>query len=253
MSGTGTQAIDRAAELLCTIVLADNAPLFADLVAESGLAKSTTSRLLQALERHRLVHRNDDGNYIAGPIFALYAARHDPVEELVQIAQPILDEIGAATGETVNLGVVRGNTVVQVAQVDATFILGSTNWVDVDVPPHCSALGKLFYAAGMIDMPTDALERRTGNTITSLSALRTHLARVRKQGYALTLGELEIGLDGIATPVHNRSGHVVAAIGVSGPSDRIHGQLAALEKSLKAHARTLSRELGHQARRKGAA
>ena len=70
------------------VVLADEPPAFGDLVADTGLAKSTASRLLQALERHRLVHRDDDGGYEAGPLFALYASRHEPIDELIRLAQP---------------------------------------------------------------------------------------------------------------------------------------------------------------------
>ena len=78
LTTTGTQAIDRAAELLSRVVLADEPPGFGELVLHTGLAKSTASRLLQALERHRLVHRDDSGGYAAGPLFALYASRREP-------------------------------------------------------------------------------------------------------------------------------------------------------------------------------
>ncbi|MGH3470820.1 MAG: helix-turn-helix domain-containing protein, partial [Nocardioidaceae bacterium] len=105
MSGNGTQAIDRAAELLSRVVLADEPRGFTDLVDETGLARSTVSRLLQALERHRLLHRVGGGGYEAGALFALYATRHDPLDELVAVAIPTLELIGEATGETVNLAV----------------------------------------------------------------------------------------------------------------------------------------------------
>ncbi len=212
---TGTQAIDRAAELLSRVVLADEKPGFGELVTDTGLAKSTASRLLQALERHRLVHRDDAGGYAAGALFALYASRHEPLDELITLARPTMQELSNATGETVNLAVPRTNTVVQVAQIDATFLLGTVNWVDVDVPPHCSALGKVFYATGAIELPTDGLERRTDRTITDPSDLARQLRQVRAQGYAVALGELEVGLDAIAAPVtatqhrgHRRARHL---------------------------------------------
>jgi IclR family transcriptional regulator, acetate operon repressor len=253
MPTTGTQAIDRAAELLSRVVLADEPPGFGDLVHDTGLAKSTASRLLQALERHRLVHRDDSGAYAAGPLFALYASRREPYDELIRLAQPTLEQLGLATGETVNLAVARGNTVVQIAQVDATFLLGTTNWVDVDVPPHCSALGKVFFAAGVLPLPTEPLERRTRHTVTSIAAFRRQLERFRAQGYSEALGELEIGLDAVAAPLFDHNGGVVAAIGVSGPSDRVHHQLPQLGSLLTSKAEALSGVLGHQKRKDGAA
>ena len=92
---------------------------------------------------------------------------------------------------------------VQIAQVDATFLLGTTNWVDVDVPAHCSALGKVFFAAGVLPLPAEPLERRTRHTVTSLAALKRQLEGFRTQGYSEALGELEIGLDAVAAPVYD--------------------------------------------------
>lgn len=249
---TGTQAIDRAAELLGLVVRADQPPAFGDLVADTGLAKSTASRLLQALERHRLVHRDDSGAYAPGSLFALYATRHEPVDELISLARPTMQKLNDSTGETVNLAVLRGSTVVQVAQIDSTFILSTRNWVDVDVPPHCSALGKVFYAAGCIPLPSEPFERRTDHTITRREALEHELTTVRRLGYAVTLGELEIGLDGIAAPVTG-DGAVIAAIGVSGPADRIGHRMPELGALLATHAELLSHELSLTPRKEGAA
>ncbi len=253
MSPTGTQAIDRAAELLSRVVLATEPPGFGDLVQGTGLAKSTASRLLQALERHRLIHRDESGGYAAGPLFALYASRREPHDDLIRLAQPTLEQLSVATGETVNLAVVRGNTVVQIAQVDSTFLLGTTNWVGVDVPAHCSALGKVFLAAGVLPLPTGPMERRTRHTVTSVAELRLQLERFQAAGYAEALGELEIGLGAVGAPVVDPSGEVVAAIGVSGPSDRVSSQLVRLGSLLKSKAEALSGVLGHQERKDGAA
>jgi DNA-binding IclR family transcriptional regulator len=253
VSGSGTQAVDRAALLLSRVVLADVPPGFTELVADTGLPKSTVSRLLQALERHQLVHRDGSGGYEPGSLFTRFASGYEPYHGLVALAMPTLERIGQQTRETVNLAVVRGRSVVQVAQVDSTYLLGTVNWVDVDVPPHCSALGKVFYASGSLPIPTEALERRTANTVTSPDRFAAQLAQIQRDGYAVALGELEVGLDAVATPLLDSHGKVVAAIGVSGPSDRIHNQLPRLGELLKAEARELSRVLGHDTRKEGAA
>ncbi len=256
---TGTQAIDRAAELLSRVVLADEKPGFGELVTDTGLAKSTASRLLQALERHRLVHRDDAGGYAAGALFALYASRHEPLDELITLAQPTMQELSDATGETVNLAVPRTNTVVQVAQIDATFLLGTVNWVDVDVPPHCSALGKVFYAAGAIELPTDGPRapyrphhhrpRRPRPAARARSGPRGTPSRSASSRSASTRSR---------HPSPARGGEVIAALGISGPSDRINHRLDALGELLTHHAAELSRALGAPAptatqRKEGAA
>src|SRR4051794_34274672 len=160
-ASTGTQAVDRAAHLVSTVVQADEPLTFADLQEASGLAKATTSRMLAALERGGLLERDRDGLYVAGSLFWLYAARHDPWEELGRLAGPALERIGAETHETVHLSVTRGEKVVQVAQVDSRFLLGTRDWTEVDVPAHTSALGKVFYAWGGLPVPDTELDRLT--------------------------------------------------------------------------------------------
>jgi DNA-binding IclR family transcriptional regulator len=252
-SGSGTQAVDRAAQLVSTVVHADEPLTFADLQESSGLAKSTTSRMLAALERGGLLERDGAGSYVAGGLFWLYAARHDPWEELVRLARPALEEIGEETSETVHLSVTRGERVVQVAQVDSRYLLGTRDWTEVEVPAHTSALGKVFYAWGALALPDGPLERLTPHTITDPAALRSDGQRARKRGWALTESELEIGLTGLAVPVHGPRGDVVAALGVSGPTPRLEGRLDELGQSLSSHAAQLSMLLRGRAPKEGVA
>ena len=83
-AASGTQAVDRAALLVSTVVLAPEPLASAELAEETGLPRSTTSRLLAALERTELLQRDDSGSYVAGPLFWLYASRHDPWAEIAR-------------------------------------------------------------------------------------------------------------------------------------------------------------------------
>lgn len=236
----GTRAVDRAADLVATVVCADQPMTFADLQDASGLAKSTTSRMLTALERSGLLERDVAGSYVAGRLFWVYAARHDPWEELVRLARPTMEEIGDDTGETVHLSVTRGDRVVQVAQVDSRYLLGTRDWTEVDVPAHCSALGKVFFAWGSLPIPRGPLETPTEATIATPALLRRDVVRIRERGWALTVDELEIGLTGVAVPVFGVHGDAVAALGISGPAPRLEERLDELGRSLLDHAAQLT-------------
>jgi len=107
-SPNGTQAIDRAAMLLAQVVHGSEPVSFTELIAACGLAKSTTSRLLMALERHQLVRRDSDGRFWPGELFVRYAWRGTAGAHLVAVAQPFLDQLGEQTSETINLGVATG-------------------------------------------------------------------------------------------------------------------------------------------------
>ncbi len=252
-ANTGTQAIDRAALLVATVVRADEPLSFGELQDECGLPKSTTSRLLTALERTELLERNDAGTYVAGPLFWLYATRHDPWDELVRLARPTLERVGADIGETVNLSVARGDRVVQVAQVDSTYLLGTRDWTEVDVPAHCSALGKVLLAYGVLDLPIGELEEFTPVTVTDRSDLRRQLEQDRRRGFSSTIDELEIGLTGVAAPVRGSGGEVVAALGISGPSPRLVDRRDEVGRLLNDRAEQLSRLLRRRTRNEGVA
>ncbi|HEY3531306.1 MAG TPA: IclR family transcriptional regulator [Nocardioides sp.] len=229
---SGTQALDRAVQLASMVVQADEPLSFAELQEASGLAKSTTSRMLTALERGGLLERDESGGYVAGRLFWLYAARHDPWEELVRIARPVMERVGSDTQESVHLSVMRGDKVVQVAQVDSRYLLGTRDWTQVDVPTHTSALGKVFYAWGLLDLPRDGLERLTPRTLTTPPELQRDGATARRRGYAVTVDELEVGLTGIAAPVRGAHDAVVAALGISGPTSRLDHRVEELGRNL---------------------
>lgn len=245
----GTQSLDRAAELLSLIVRSEGPVTYTTIVDQTGFARSTTSRLLQGLERNGLLERDRDGAFRGGALFAHYATRFDRVEALVAAAQPSLERLAEETGETVNLAVARGDTVVQVAQIDSTYMLGAMNWVGLDVPPHGSALGKVMYAFGSLPLPKGPLDRLTPNTITEPEEFAKELAVVRSQGFAITRGELEEGLDAVAAPVLGVDGHPLAALGVSGPAFRIEDSLENIGKLLTIESERLTKLLNRRVRK----
>ncbi|MGI9084430.1 MAG: IclR family transcriptional regulator [Aeromicrobium sp.] len=252
-TSTGTQAIDRAMSLVAAVIKADEPLTYPELQDECGLAKSTTSRLLAALERTELLERNGDGGYVAGPLFWLYATRHDPWEELVRIARPTMERIGDDTRETVNLSVNRGDRVVQVAQVDSTYMLGTKDWTEADVPVHASALGKVLLAYGTLELGSGRLEQVTPHTITDPDVLRRELGSVLRHGWASTIDELEIGLTGVAVPVRGVDGEVIAALGVSGPTPRLDDRIGDIGRKLDERAKRLSGLLRRGTHKRGAA
>ena len=72
-----------------------------------------------------------------------------------------MEHLSQLSRETVNLAVPRGGQLVQIDQVDSRYLIGAMNWVGVDVPAHCTALGKVLYESGAalrhIYFPTDSI------------------------------------------------------------------------------------------------
>lgn len=248
----GTQAVDRAAQVLLAVIDAAEPPTQGDIQQATGLAKSTLSRLVGSLERHSLVTRGSDGRVRPGVALQRYAHSRRRDDDLTALADPHLRALAEATGETVNLAVLVDGEAEQLAQVDSRYFLGSVNWVGQRVPLHCSAQGKVFLGAGA-QLPAGSLERRTPYTICDRAALAEEVARHRDRGWALADGELEPGLVALAAPVLGGGGDVVAALSVSGPALRLHARVDDVAALLVLHSTRLSEELGWHPPRKASA
>ncbi len=217
---TGTQSIDRACDLLIRVIDSEQPQTLTELVSATGLAKGTTSRILNALERAGLLGRSHLGGFIPGPVLNQYAVAGGAYAALVKSVTPAMERIAAKTKETVSLAVIGIEGVDNIAQVEGDYILGSRNWVGESVPRHCSAAGKVLMALAGASAPQELIAR-TAQTITDPKLLDQELRKVSERGYAVIRNELEPGLVAIAVPVYNDKGKVVAALSVTGPAERI--------------------------------
>jgi IclR family transcriptional regulator, acetate operon repressor len=257
---SGTQSIDRAAQLLVHVLESTQPPTVGALATAAGLPKSTTSRLVRALERQGLVERDGArGSVRPGHVLVRFARGTVGTADLVASASDTLRRLSEVCGETVNLAVPGRAGVDHLAQRDSRHFIGGTNWVGRAAPLHCTANGKVLLAFGAAKLPASPLERLTPHTIVDRAALETELAAVRDRGYATTLEELEPGLVAVAAPVFvpgigTASGEAVAALSISGPTIRLTPfRLNELGALLIDHAAALSARLDHHDAKRGAA
>src|SRR5689334_10461980 len=104
-SNPGTQSIDRAAQLLVQVVENAEPTSVGTLAETTGLPKSTTSRLVRALERQGLLQRDGArGNLSPGPVLLRFAQRGGEID-LAVLAEETLRRLSAESGETINLAV----------------------------------------------------------------------------------------------------------------------------------------------------
>jgi IclR family acetate operon transcriptional repressor len=232
----GTQTIDRAAQLLTLVLEADRPRALTELADDAALPKSTASRLLGALERQGLIQqRGRRGSFEPGPVLLRFAHRG----QLVELAQPHLEVLSEASGETINLAVPTPLGVEHVAQVESRHFLGTGQWVGRRVPYHCTAVGKVLIAFG--GAAPGPLEPLTPKTIVDPDELGTEIARVRRDGYAAAVDELETGLSSLAAPVADG----MAALSISGPTLRLDAQqVAHLRPTLIHEAQALGHAIG---------
>ena len=192
----------------------------ADIARALSVHKSTASRLAAALERTGFLTRVDKRYRLGVEIIRLGTLALRSFD-LVATMQPAMEKLSQRTGETVNLAVPDGGDVLNVAEVPSTYILScSGGWIGRRTRPHAVANGKVLLAYGALNPPRE-LERYTPQTITSPGKLASELARVRRDGYATAVAELEEGLIAVAAPVFDPSGACLAALSITGPEYRM--------------------------------
>ncbi|MFI6926799.1 IclR family transcriptional regulator [Nonomuraea spiralis] len=217
------QSVERALDVLEALAEHGGEAGLSEIAASTGLPYGTIHRLLQTLLARGYVRQESDRRYaLGGGLVRLGGI----AESMVGVwAQPYLTRMVELSGETANLAVLEGDFVVYVAQVPSPRRLRMFAEVGRRVLPHSTAVGKALLAGrpaaeSVAVFERTGMPRRTPNTITDIAGMLAELDRVEERGYAMDLGEEELGVHCLAVPVRDGE-RVVAAMSVSGPAERI--------------------------------
>jgi DNA-binding IclR family transcriptional regulator len=191
--------------------------------ATTGINKSTVHRFLSHLEAEDYLFRDAAGTYMLGPKLARMGSGVSYQTTLCSICRPTLENLRAATGETINLAVLDGFDVLYLDVLESpnnfrlVFPVGARHSV------HCTALGKAILA-NMEDaqhqeeiLSAIKFVSHTPKTITSIARLRKELIQIREQGFSLDDEETMIGAICVGASIFDAAGKVVGGISTSGP------------------------------------
>jgi DNA-binding IclR family transcriptional regulator len=227
---SGVGVLDKSVAILAA--LAERGPLsLAGLVEATGLPRPTTHRLAAALEAHRLVGRDGAGRYRLGLRLLGWAGAVSTEIGLVEAARPILEGLRDETGESAQLFVRDGDSRLCVAASERPSGLRDTVPVGAVLPMDRGSGGKVLLAFGDADgyPGVDPAE----------------LEAIRRRGWAASVAEREEGVCSVSAPVLDAGGRVHAAVGVSGPINRLGRQPGKrLAGPVVAAARELERRAG---------
>jgi DNA-binding IclR family transcriptional regulator len=214
----GVRSIRRALDILS--LLTDDTPSVSvrDIVAATGLPKTTVLRLVQTLEHSGLLWATA-GGYMAGPGLWRWAYLARRSWQLPPETQAMMRDLGARHAETVNLYVLRDISRVCVAQQESPRPLRHVVAVGDELPLWGGASAKVLLRDAPESLLTRIARQSPGGE-SHLATLREWIAAARRDGYAVSHGEREEGLSAVAVPVTGRSGAVVAALALSGPTLR---------------------------------
>ncbi|SIT39055.1 Transcriptional regulator, IclR family [Paraburkholderia piptadeniae] len=195
------------------------------LAQQLGLTKSNAHRTLQTLA-HAGYATLDEATGSYRSTFKLFelGARQMSQIDVRQFASSHMRVLAELTKETVHLSILDGGHVVYVDQIESLQPVRAHSILGTHVPAYCMATGKILLAY----QSEDYLERHltnlvahTRSTITDFATLKAQLARAAHNGYAINRGEWEDGVGGIAAPIFDAFRSPVAAIGISGPLERL--------------------------------
>lgn len=229
----------------------DNPPRTIDeLAVRVGLTRSNTHRTLQTLMHAGYVSKDDDGGTYRGAIrlFEL-AARQLGQLDLRRLAAPFLRALADQTGETVHLSVLDGFDVVYIDKIDSPQPIRAYSMVGGRAPAYAVATGKALLAyqpEGYTARFVDKLLQHTSHTVNTLAELDSELQGVVRIGWAINRGEWRDGVGGLATTLFNSLEQPVAAVGISGPLDRLsEARMRELAPAVQACAQAISAQMGY--------
>jgi len=238
--------LHKALDILEALQSANSPRALDEIVAATGIARSTAHRLLLNLSARGYVERSPSARFALGLRLLELGANVRQKQSLRELALPIMLEIRDHFRETVNLGKLRGDSVVYLESVESAYAFRVSPVVGVTDPVHATALGKAILAW----LPPERRPaisdwtRLTPKTITDPEAFDADLALTRKLGFAIDDEESMEGGRCIGVPIL-RNHAVVAALSISGPKARItDDRVQEMADRLKSAAEKIAAQLG---------
>jgi len=203
-----------------------------ELSTHLGAPKSTLHRFLAGLETHGILRRDPiDKRWRLGYRLFVWGNLAAQSTGLRHIAGPIMRDLVNTTGETAILTVYHDHEVICIDKVETSQPVRMTLDVGTQRYTHAGASSKVLMAY-LPDAEIQAILRDQGlpklcaNTITDPGDLKAELARIRRQGHAVSREETDRSAWGVAAPIFGwDSDEVVAAIGLAGPTTRFNHEL----------------------------
>lgn len=197
----------------------------AEIARRSGVPSSSAHRIVGDLIAAGLLERDDEHRVRLGMRLWELALRGSRAMRLRQAALPHMERVQAAIQEHTQLAVLEHDEALFLERLSHPDAGANITRVAGRLPVHASSSGLVLLAFAapevrerILAAPLKALTRET---VTDAAELRTLLAAIRRRGWVVAPGSVELVSTGIAVPVRER-GDVVAALSVILPREAPH-------------------------------
>jgi DNA-binding IclR family transcriptional regulator len=244
-------SVKNALRILRSFSMEEPEKKISDLARELGISKSAVSRLMATLASEGFVTKNmETGQYRLGVSILTLSSIFIASLDLYQESLPVLKWLVEETGEAAHIAVMDGTDIVYVNKVESKHPIQILTHMGRRNPAYCTSTGKVLLAYQTEDVIEEVihkgLEAYASNTITDPETLRRSLAKVREDGYAISISEIMDGVTSIGVPVRDYTGNVVAAVSIVGTSQHINKKtIPTFVKHVKRAGREISDRLGY--------
>ena len=217
----------RAFAITEIIVRADRPISLSEIVDGCGLPVPTVFRILSMLEGAGLVQREPTGKtYSVGHRLAHFGLEIMTNNSVRTERQVILRRVVDEIGETCNLAMLSGDEIIYIERVETDWSLKAELKPGSRVPLHCTSSGKLFLSQMPKARRRRLLEslsckRYTDNTITDINLLESQLERIAVTQVGVNSEEFQAGVIGVAVPVRDARGKMIASLALQAPVARL--------------------------------
>jgi DNA-binding IclR family transcriptional regulator len=211
-------ALQRAVQLLVRVGDRPAELTVAELASDTGMPTSTAYRLLAELEEHGLVQRGADRTVGLGTRLVVLGRTAEEAlsDRLVEPARAIMSKLAHELGETAILTAPCGLEGIVLHIVEGERQALRLSYARFRrAPMHRGASGKILAAY------LERAERERLLEAVCIPELAAQLDRIRRDGFAFTVEELDEGAAAVAAPILDRRGRVIAGISLAGPAQRI--------------------------------
>lgn len=221
----GEGPVHRAFALLQAVVAAGEPVGVRELARRAGLSRSTASRTLGILADLGMVERTSDGGARPGAALTTLTGRVDRSPAVLRDRfRPLAAELRRRYGENAAVGVDDGTGFLYLASARVPAAVQVADPVGRSYPYHLVAPGVVamahWTAKRLDDFLSAPLDAATAHSVVRPAAVRRRLVAVRKVGYAWTDQELDLEVNGLAAPILDPDGTLLAVATLYGPSYR---------------------------------
>lgn len=224
------QSVSHALDILESFTSTDKELGVTELSKRLNLHKNNVFRLLATLEHRGYIDQNKETeNYRLGPKTLQIGSIFIEQRECRRQARPVLEGLMAATGETAVVAILRSSKVIYMDSVESNRTVRAVSRIGAILPAHATAVGKVQLAG----LQTAELERvypdsdlpvLTARTIKTRESLFADLTATRERDYATELEECDLDVTGVAAPIRDFSGNIIAAVGIIAPASRLSAE-----------------------------